>query len=529
MSVLREIAARFGIEFDDGPLKRGTESISEGVEMLKTLSGVLAGAEIVRGVREFVESFTEAGAQVQQTADMLGIGTQELQALQFAAGQAGIGAERFNGALTRLNVSIDAARQGSGPAAEAFRALGVHITDAHGVARPLGEVLDDLSSGFSRIEDPSRRTGIAVDIFGRAGARMVNVLHDGEGGLAEMREEFERLGGGMTEEGVRSAEEYERATRRQDVAFMALKSTIANAILPIFTRVTDWITGAIASFKHLTQGTHVVELGLGALALVAMRALYPAILNLARGSAMFLAEWAPLLLAVAAAVLIFDDLWALFHGGHSVIGTLIDDFAGLGASQHFVQSLREAWEGVKLALHDVQVLAGHLWDNVTSSVMTAVHDVEAGWNRLLDFLDPSRVARRQREAALMASGVQYRGRNGQTYTIHAGEGVSDEFSSAKSRAEGARRRSVSALATPGGLSINSGLLETWASIFSPARPTTTPAGFGSYVRYVTSAPVIHIHGVHDARAAGREVDRALRDHDRRIRDASHPLTQRGDE
>ena len=344
--ILREVAAAFSIDYDTSKLERGNEAIHGGVSLLRQFATAVAGAEMVKGIHEFVQEFTEAGAAVQQAADTFGMTTTEIQSLQFAAGQAGIGADRFNGALTRLSVGLDNARQGTGPAAGAFRTLGVHIKDANGQMRPVGDVLDDIAVNMDRIPNQARRTGLAVDLFGRSGARMVNVLHGGAGGLAEMRAQFEELGGGITEQAAEQAERYERSTRRMDVALMGVKSTIAVFLLPAFESVTNWITHAVADFRRLVDGTHVLQVaGVEVGASLA-----------AAGIATALA-WAPVLLpiiglaaALAYVALKVDDMWTAYNGGDSAMGRVE------GVNQAMIH-MHELVDGVKLAWVDMKLIA----------------------------------------------------------------------------------------------------------------------------------------------------------------------------
>lgn len=383
MAALREVAAIFGVEFDDSKLKAGNASINHGIGLLKAFGALVAGNALVQGVFGFADSFADAAGQVKDSAALLDLSTAELQELQHAAVMGGAGAETMTAALANLNQRLGATK--SGPAAAALRALGVSAKEADGTARSLGDIMDDVAQGMSGVENPARRAALANQLFGGAGRRLLPILKEGEGGVAALRAEIEALGGAMSQESIDAADDYGDAMDRFKVASTSLRSTVATELLPVLTRFAEWITKALAQFARLTRGTHVMQVALVALGVAAAAA----------GASVVLA-WAPVLapiLGMAAAVgtiiLAVDDFITMMEGGDSVLGRFIDRHAGMGAQRNTVRSLNEAWDGLKLAirgggenLSEFGRDVSEIGENISLAFGKMTASVKGSWNTI---------------------------------------------------------------------------------------------------------------------------------------------------
>jgi hypothetical protein len=342
---LREVIAKLGIEITgQDKLAQTNKEIDGSVGALKALGTALAGSAIVVGLRSFVDQYTEAGSAIQDASDRLGLATDELQELQYAFGQAGVRGEQVNAALTGLSQRMEQARAGTGHAGGAFSALGVRLTDASGQMRSAGDVMDDVAVNMSNIEDPARRVQLATQLFGGAGRRLVGVLHDGSGGLAEMRAQFQELGGGMSEDGVHAADAYGDAMGRLDVSMTSLKTRVAVVLLPVLQSFADFVTKAVATVSRLTRGTNLVQAAFVAGGIALAVHFLPAIRNGIAALQRFTIAQGLTVAGIIVLALVVDDLMAAFKGGPSILGEFVDSMAGVGATANIVQSLKDSWQ-----------------------------------------------------------------------------------------------------------------------------------------------------------------------------------------
>lgn len=332
-SALRELIAFFGVEVDDKKLDKTNEKLEGLVGLAESVGGAIGIAFGLHEVTEFIVGQVELGAQLAHTSEILGLTVGDLQAFEYAAKNAGLSAEEADTALRFLNKNLGEAATGNATAAQAFEKLGAKVKDATGKVRPTQDVLADVADGIAKLPSPAEKTAKAMEIFGRAGARMIPLLNKGSKGIAEFYDEFEQLGGGIDEEFVQAAEEGEHQMNKLSLAFKGAKATIANALLPSFGWLVSKITDVVGWFRQLSTHSYIVQTTLAVLGgiMVGLIVLW-GVLNI---------EVLLAVVALALLVLIVDDIYTAFMGGKSVIGDFIDSLFGVGATQAVVTELKE--------------------------------------------------------------------------------------------------------------------------------------------------------------------------------------------
>lgn len=330
MSALRELFAKFFVEADTKELEHAHEKVEGFAAKLKEVGEAVATAFAFEKVKEFVESQVEAAAQLKDTATRIGTTTDELQAMQLAAGQAGVSNEGLATALRFLNRNMADASSKGGESAQAFQQLGVSIKDSSGKARPAGDVMQDLADAIASIDDPARQTQVAMKLLGRGGAELIPLLKEGGKAFEEAREQAQALGGGFSNEFVRSAKEADDAMVRLRFGLTSFKSQVANALLPYLAKAVEWLTtvaGKATAWAKATDGlSHAVQFfgavaGLRALQTVTKLA---KAFGLLRGSVLqsvaAMLKFAAPLLIIGLLYLAYDELATLLKGGDSLIG-----------------------------------------------------------------------------------------------------------------------------------------------------------------------------------------------------------------
>jgi len=523
---LRQVFAEFGIAWEGSALERGSHQVDGMIDRAQRLASVLAGSRVLGAIFEFANAFEETAGQLEDTANVMGTTTDELQELQRAGVGAGLSAEATSAALSHLQqASADAARGAKGPA-DAFRALGVRLKDSDGQVRSTADVMDDLSRNFAGITDPARRAQLAQDLFGRSGARMANILHEGEGGLAALRAEVEELGGGTLPEAVEAAGAYGDAMDRQRVASQSLRSVLAIQLLPALTWLTTQGTKATAWLVKMTRDTNTVRVAMIALGVAG-----------AIAGTRFLASWGPTLLqfarvaaVVAVVALAVDDLLTLLDGGDSAIGRFLDSMGGAGTSARFVTELKLAWEGVQLVVHD----AGAALEDFGTQAGTVLDSASEKWRAFTsgarEMVDAAMAAIR---SALESVGVPV------DAIARRVEGVLGAVRGFAGRAVDRAIQDVTPAPSSGNSSTSflgdlvnpRTIMDEWRGVFgggalAGAAPAVASQAPGARPQNVThdnrTTNSISVTGVTDPRAAAAEAMRLLDARERARNDAAHP-------
>lgn len=291
----------------------------------------------------FTTAFAAESEALRETAREARVTSSELQALQHAGAQSGVGADRVTQSVTALGQKLRDANNhlaGSGSAVHMLRRLGVNARDASGQIRPTVDILDDVAVAMEHVGSPRRRIRIAESLG--LDRRMLEILHTGEGGIRALRAEMAELGGGITPEATEAARRFTQQQERMRVALTSVRSSIFTQLAPTLTDLMQRGSRLLGFFARATRGTHVFENAVKILGVGLAAAAVPALI-----------AWSPMIatfvgmtLAVAALALAWDDVQHLLEGQPSLIGYLIDQYAGFGAAARWVNQIRDAWNGV---------------------------------------------------------------------------------------------------------------------------------------------------------------------------------------
>jgi hypothetical protein len=171
-----------------------------------------------------IKSLTSALDDLDEAAQAVGLSAVALSEMRAAAVAAGLGSDKLEASLTRLNVKIAEAAAGNREAAAVFRAMDVAIRNADGSLRSTEEVLADIADRFRSYADGATKAALAVDLFGKTGAAMVPYLNQGGEALRTL--------GNLTEETVRQAAQLQVEFDSMGIAARQLGNTIAAEVIP---------------------------------------------------------------------------------------------------------------------------------------------------------------------------------------------------------------------------------------------------------------------------------------------------------
>jgi hypothetical protein len=169
--------------------------------------------------------------QLNKLSQRTGISVESLSALDYQAKLADVSTEELAAGLKRLNQNIAAAARGEKEQADAFKAIGVAVTDAAGNVRAADEVLGDIAERFSGYADGANKVAIANGVGGKSFEKLIPLLNAGRDGMREARTELEKFGGVIGTKLAQDAERFNDNMTRLGVASNALKVSLAGGLL----------------------------------------------------------------------------------------------------------------------------------------------------------------------------------------------------------------------------------------------------------------------------------------------------------
>ena len=178
---------------------------------------------LVKGAIDSADSFGKL-------SDQTGIAANSLQAYVNAGKLAGIGQETIDKGLRRLAQSMREADQGVATYSDSFNALGLSVRDSEGNLKSSETVLGEIADRFADLPDGATKAAISMEIFGRSGASLINLLNGGSAAL----EEFNYA---VSDEFAQNAEFFNDQIAVLAIRFDGFRKQLADALLPVLNNL----------------------------------------------------------------------------------------------------------------------------------------------------------------------------------------------------------------------------------------------------------------------------------------------------
>ena len=206
---------------------------------LKTLLPALGIAAAVTGFAALIKNSLDVAEASEKISQRTGVTVETLTTLAFAAELAGSSYEVFTKGLIRASRTLSDANAGLTTALRPFQQLDIAITNTDGSLRDVDKVLFNVADRFKTMSDGTKKTALALEIFGRAGAELIPLLNEGSEGLAAMQEEARGLGLEISTNTAAQAAVFKDNISRLSNAFVGIGNILLAKLLPSFVNLTD--------------------------------------------------------------------------------------------------------------------------------------------------------------------------------------------------------------------------------------------------------------------------------------------------
>lgn len=194
------------IRKNDAAMKEASSSGDKFAGVLKALEGgaKVAAASIaalgaataaaVGTVAKLTVDAAYAADEINTLSKTTGLSTTEIQRFQFASEQIDVSLDTLTGSMTKMTRNMETASKGSGDAYEAFKQLGVEITNQDGSLRDRNEVFNETIKALGGVEDAQKRDLIAMKVFGKSAQDLNPLIMGGVDALQELGDKAEAAG-----------------------------------------------------------------------------------------------------------------------------------------------------------------------------------------------------------------------------------------------------------------------------------------------------------------------------------------------
>jgi hypothetical protein len=241
-------ALRVSMGIDSAQFLKGVAAVKSSLGKLGAAFakfGTIAAAGLAAGAAALsvaMKSIASDADVIAKAAQKMGIASDELQKLRYAADLSGVSFEQLQTGITKLTQSMsDVAKGGTTDAVKAFQALGVNVKTAEGGLKTADVVIGELAGKFAQYRDGAEKTALAIAIFGKSGAAMIPMLNQGSEALNKAKQEAEDLGAVMSTRLQKASEQANDNWSRLGTVFKAVWVQIAERLIPSVSNLTDKI------------------------------------------------------------------------------------------------------------------------------------------------------------------------------------------------------------------------------------------------------------------------------------------------
>ena len=206
---------------------------------LSKIGGALGPLVGIAGIGMLTKKLFDFGDRLGKVSTQIGISVEDLQGLQFAASQSGVGQDQLNSALQKFSINIGHAEAGTKLQKDAFETLGVSIRDSGGGIKDTNQLFKDVADAMSGIEEPATKAKLASELFGKTGVELLALLNTGGGTIDDFSKKLRDAGGMIGGDTVKGVEKFNDQMDLVSRVAFANFAKVMTPILPVLSFLAD--------------------------------------------------------------------------------------------------------------------------------------------------------------------------------------------------------------------------------------------------------------------------------------------------
>lgn len=232
-----------------------TRQLAQTASKMKVALGaafaVGASLAAVAGIKAMTADAIRLGDQIDRTAKLMQISTDEAQRWDYVAKLSGSSAERLARGIQQVNKNAYEALKGNKESSDSFRALGVSLQDANGNLRSSENLFKDTVLALADVKNVTERAALAQRLFGKSGQELLPILSQGKQAIIDQLNETEKYGLILSESAIAKLDAADDAMYRFNQSMKVAKAEIVVGIAPALTKLADTAALVASKFKDI--------------------------------------------------------------------------------------------------------------------------------------------------------------------------------------------------------------------------------------------------------------------------------------
>jgi hypothetical protein len=218
--------------------RKSSGDITGAFEKIQGALGAIGVGLSAAALGAAVKNTTDLGDEIFKMSQRVGSSVEELSTLRYAFDLAGVSMEDMDGLLVKLNKKLGEAGAGSAEAGQFLKQFGINVAEIKNGTLTTDEALKRIADRFATTPDGINKTAAAMELFGKAGAKVIPFLNAGRDGIEGLQTEADKLGLKLSTETAQRMEAFNDQLRTLEFASEGAKAAIVGSMLPALEQIT---------------------------------------------------------------------------------------------------------------------------------------------------------------------------------------------------------------------------------------------------------------------------------------------------
>jgi hypothetical protein len=211
-------------------------------------------ATLVVAFKKSYEEVMEWGEGLHVTMERLGGFADQAAGLALIADVAGMQVDDITTAIDLMAKGLESAKGVVGTSGTAIKNLGIDVYDANGHLRDSYEIFSEVATKVNAMPPGLEKTAIMMQIFGRSGAKMAEVLElAAGGGMQKFIDKAGEMGLSLSDKQIDQVKKLDQSIALLHDQFKGIGVTLMIGFIPALQKVVTWLGNMVMAAMPAIQ------------------------------------------------------------------------------------------------------------------------------------------------------------------------------------------------------------------------------------------------------------------------------------
>lgn len=261
--VVNGLTSKFGIQLPDS-MKSSMNAMGNLDASSLAVAGAFAAVAtaIVKVEKALISMTKEAASSADDLltlSSVTGMTAESVQELNYMADLTDVSFDRIKDSLKETTNKMQEAATGAGDAYEAYKQLGVEITNADGSLRSATDVFYDTIDALGEIKNQTERDALAMDLMSESAQELNPLIELGSEKMQEYAQEAHDMGYVLDNDALKSLQAVDDAYSRLQKTQEGVKNQLSAEFAPYLEEFYGDVTQGVADLGKAIKDSGIVD------------------------------------------------------------------------------------------------------------------------------------------------------------------------------------------------------------------------------------------------------------------------------